>query len=85
MPVLLRLAERAVGMTDGRDPAILDTRAAAEAALGRFDVAVETELRAVELAVQSERHALVAKLREHVDLYRRRIAYVERDRRGAPR
>lgn len=75
----------ALALTDGRDPAVLDTRAAAEAALGRFEAAVETERRAVDLAVQAKRHALVAELRERLRLYQRRIAHVKRDDGGGPR
>ena len=81
----LRLAERAVALTDARDPDMLDTRAAAEAALGRFEAADSTERRAVELAVLVKHATPVAGMRERMVLYQRRTAYVERDNGGAPR
>jgi cytochrome c-type biogenesis protein CcmH/NrfG len=46
------LAEHAVRITSGREPAILGTLAAAYAESGDFDKAVETERHAADLATQ---------------------------------
>jgi Flp pilus assembly protein TadD len=81
----LRLAEQAVALSGGNDPTVLDTRAAAEAASGRFAAAIETERRAVELATAAKRDALVATLSERMRLYQRGVAYVERGRVRGPR
>lgn len=81
----VRLAERAVALTGGRDPRLLDTRAAAEAAAGRFEAAVATERRAIELAARTMNDTLVAGLRQRMALYRRHTAYLEPGHRGGPR
>jgi predicted sulfurtransferase len=73
-----------VVLTEGRDPRVLDTRAAAEAAAGRFEAAIGTERRAIELAVQTINDTLVAGVRQRMALYRRRAAYVEPDHLGGP-
>jgi tetratricopeptide (TPR) repeat protein len=57
------LAEHAVDLTSGRDPALLATLAAAYAEAGRFDRAVELEKRATDLATQQGNAPLAATLR----------------------
>lgn len=57
------LAEHAVDLTSGRDPALLATLAAAYAEAGRFERAVELEKRATDLATQQGNAPLAATLR----------------------
>ena len=57
------LAEHAVALTSGREPALLATLAAAYAEAGRFDRAVEMEKRATDLATQQGNAPLAATLR----------------------
>jgi tetratricopeptide (TPR) repeat protein len=57
------LAEHAVELTSGREPALLGTLAAAYAEAGRFDKAVDTEERAANLATQEGNAPLAASLR----------------------
>lgn len=81
----LRLATQAVTLSGGNDPTVLDTRATAEAAAGRFDAAVETERQAIALAGEAGREALAAELRGRMRLYEARRVYVERRGGGTPR
>ena len=57
------LAEHAVELTSGREPALLATLAAAYAEAGRFDRAVELEKRATDLATQHGNAPLATTLR----------------------
>ncbi|MGD0200313.1 MAG: tetratricopeptide repeat protein [Bryobacteraceae bacterium] len=63
------LAERAVGLSGGRDPAILDTLAAAYAEAGRFPEATRTARRALELAKQQRDLHLAQALSIRIALY----------------
>jgi superkiller protein 3 len=63
------LAERAVKLSGGKDPAILDTLAAAHAESGRFTEAVETAQRALDLAINQQNAALAAKIGARIKLY----------------
>jgi tetratricopeptide (TPR) repeat protein len=74
----LELSARAVERSGGREPAVLDTRAAAEAAAGRFDDAIATALRAQALA--GEDRALAAGIAQRLAGYRAHRAF----RRPAP-
>jgi tetratricopeptide (TPR) repeat protein len=57
------LAEHAVHLSSGREPALLGTLAAAYAEAGRFDKAVELEKRATDVATQEGNAPLAATLR----------------------
>jgi Flp pilus assembly protein TadD len=63
------LAQRAVRLSDGHDPEVLDTLAAAYAESGRFSQAVQAARRALALASQQNRQALVEILKARVELY----------------
>jgi cytochrome c-type biogenesis protein CcmH/NrfG len=79
-----RLAERAASLTSGREPTVLDTLAAAYAAEGRFEDAVEAAERAVAAAAGAP--GLAAELRSRLELYRSGRPFVEASRtRAAPR
>lgn len=80
----LRLASRAVELTGSRDPLLLDTRAAALAASGRFAEAVATERDALELLAHAPTDTLAAAMRERLKLYQRGSAYLEPVRAAAP-
>ena len=63
------LAERAAGLSGGREPTILDTLAAAYAEAGRYSQAVETARRALALATREDEKPLAAALRAEIVLY----------------
>ena len=63
------LAERAVRLSGGQQPAILDTLAAAYAEAGRFPEAVQTARQALELATSGKQQALVQVLKTRIALY----------------
>ncbi len=71
------LAERALALSRAPNPSVLDTLAAAYAAAGRFDAAVETAQRAVRESEASEAPALTQPLRERLALYRERRSFQE--------
>ena len=68
----VRLAERAVRLTDGRNATALDTLAAAYAAAGQSERAVETAERALKIAMDSGEQDLAAQIRTRLDRYRAR-------------
>jgi tetratricopeptide (TPR) repeat protein len=68
----VELAERAVRLTGGQEPLVLDTLAAAQAEAGRFTEAVETERRAADLARQRNNAQLVETLKARIALYEAR-------------
>jgi protein O-mannosyl-transferase len=63
------LAQRAAQLSGGREPAILDTLAAAYAEAGRFAQAVETAQKAIELATQQNKKALANSVQAKLRLY----------------
>ena len=65
----VELAERAVRLSGGQQPAILDTLAAAYAEAGRFPDAVQTAEKALELATRQNKAALADSLRTRIKLY----------------
>ncbi len=73
----LHLARRAARQTDQQDPAVLDTLAAAHAALGRFDAAVGTAERALAVAEADGDAALAEAVRTRLAFYRARQPYRE--------
>ncbi|MGO9433927.1 MAG: tetratricopeptide repeat protein [Terracidiphilus sp.] len=65
----LRLAGHAVDLTQGNEPALLGTLAAANAEIGRFDKAIELEQRAVDLATRQGNPELAKSLRERLAVF----------------
>jgi protein O-mannosyl-transferase len=65
----VRLAEKAAELTAHQQPMILNTLAAAYAEAGRFDDALTTANRALELSKQSNRTSLTAKIERAIALY----------------
>ena len=74
-PEALELAELAVKLSGGSDPAVLDTLAAAQAECGRFPEALETIRRALDLARGDP--ALTADLQGRLALYAAQSPYRE--------
>jgi Flp pilus assembly protein TadD len=66
------LAERAVQLGGGTNPAILDTLGAAYAEVGRFSEAVEIVRRAIDFAGKQNNERLAAALKARVALYEAR-------------
>ena len=71
----LQWAQKAVNATDGRNAGVLDTLAAAYAATGQFDRAVQIADQAMQLARSSGQKELIADIESHADLYRRGKPY----------
>jgi tetratricopeptide (TPR) repeat protein len=71
-PRAIDLAQRAVRLTGHKDATSLDTLAAAQAEVGRFDDAAQTGEAALALARANGEGALVAELEQRLALYRRR-------------
>ena len=69
----MALAERCVQLTGGKAAPPLDTLAAAYAEVGRFDDAINSQKRAIELAPPEQRKPMVDRL----TLYTARTAYRE--------
>ncbi len=73
----LRLANRVVELTSEREADTFDTRAAAEAATGRFDQARASATKALELAVAAGEDSLAARIRLRMGRYERGLIYTE--------
>ena len=71
------LAQRAVKLSGGREPAILDTLAAAYAEAGRFSEAVKTAQKAIDLATQQNRQTLAASIKARRQLYEAKTPFRE--------
>jgi hypothetical protein len=72
--------ENAALLTEGADPAVLDTLAAAYASAGRFADAVRTLEKAIEISREQGDEASVREFADRLALYRARRAYVEATR-----
>ena len=66
----VRLAERACELTGFKDPAMLDTLGAALAAAGEFSEAVESAVKALELAEPAKWQDLGDKIRKRLESYK---------------
>ncbi len=65
----IELAQRAIGLSGGKTPEMLDTLAAAYAEAGMFSKATETVGEALDLARQQNKAVLVEKLKARLWLY----------------
>jgi protein O-mannosyl-transferase len=65
----VELAQRAVELSGGQEPAILGTLAAAYAETGRFTEAVQTAQQAVKIAMQQNNQPLVESIQAKIRLY----------------
>ena len=73
----MALAQRACGLSGDCAPGYLDTLAVAYAAAGRFDDAVGTAEKAIQLADSTAQTQLVSKIEVRLELYRAGCAYYE--------
>ena len=62
--------DRAVRLSGGRSPRILDTLAAAYAEVGRFPEAIDVAQKALSLATAAKKPALAAGIRKRIELYK---------------
>ncbi len=76
-PEATKLAEHALKVSGGQDPAMLDTLAAAYAEAGRFAEAAQTERQALALASQQHSQPLTEALRARLALYEARTPFRE--------
>ncbi len=66
----IEIAKRAVELTGHKDPAILETLAAAYAAAGQFDQALKTAETALSLATAAQADELADHIRKKIQIYR---------------
>jgi tetratricopeptide (TPR) repeat protein len=71
------LAKKVAQKTEYKNPQVLDTLAAAQAAAGNFDHATSTIKRAIELATGTGSSKLAAELGGRLQLYQQRLPYRE--------
>jgi arylsulfatase A-like enzyme len=76
-PEALKFARRICEITEYKAPGMLDTLAAAMAANGQFDKAVETAEKAIQLAKAIEQNELAQRIQKRQDLYKERKALRE--------
>jgi len=75
--VAVRLAERANGLTGGKDPAVLSALDAAYAEAGRFEEAIKTAEQVRQLATAQNQNQLADKAAQRLELYRAGKAFRE--------
>lgn len=73
----IRLAERACELTDYESPGLLDTLAAAYAAMGKFPEAIEIAGKAIRLAEAENKKDMAADIRNRLNLYQANQPYME--------
>ena len=71
------LAEKACELTDYKNPASLDTLAAAYAETGQFDKAVKTAAKAVQLARAAKSEKIAEDIQSRLDLYKAKRPFRE--------
>ena len=74
----VQMAEKAASLTGSREPAVLDTLAAAYAEAGRFADAVGTARKALDLARGANQADLARQIESHLRLYENSQPYRER-------
>jgi tetratricopeptide (TPR) repeat protein/mono/diheme cytochrome c family protein len=79
----ISLAERAVSLTDSRDPVMLDVLAAAYAAGGHFDEAAASAQAAIDLGSVHASSGTLANIEQRLALYQQHQPYVEARRTGS--
>lgn len=71
------LAKKACELTKYKNPQVLDTLGAAYAAAGNFDKAIETSLKAIDIARTKNKNDLAGRIQKRLDLYRQGEAYLD--------
>ncbi|HEV2046984.1 MAG TPA: tetratricopeptide repeat protein [Chthoniobacterales bacterium] len=69
----VQLSQKAVELSQGQDPTLLRTLAAALAETGRFNEAIQISQRALQLAIAQNNSRLANRLRTDVDLYETKL------------
>jgi protein O-mannosyl-transferase len=80
-PKALALAQRANGLSNGNDPVILRSLAAAYAENGQFSQAIEIDQRALQLSSTTTRRDLTQAIQNELRLYQTASPYHETERR----
>jgi protein O-mannosyl-transferase len=80
----IELAQRAFQHSEGRQPEILNTLAAAYAEMGRFPEAAETARRAFDRALAQDKTTLADAIQARIKLYRAGSRYYEKPRLPSP-
>ena len=73
----MALAERAVALSGGEQPAVLDTLAMAYAETGHFDEAVKSEQAAAEILKSSKDQVAISEAAQRLALYQARQPFRE--------
>ena len=73
----MHLAQRAAELTEYQRPGVLDTLAAAYAAEGDFDKALETANKAIEIAKATKNYELAARIKSRLQLYQMDQPYLD--------
>jgi tetratricopeptide (TPR) repeat protein len=73
----MHFAKRACELTEYKDPDVLDTFSAAYAAAGKFEKAMETARKAIELARSNGNNDLADKIQTRLDLYSQGKTYLD--------
>jgi Flp pilus assembly protein TadD len=80
----VELAQRAAQLSEGREPAVLGTLAAAYAEAGRFSEAVETARKALKLATQQNNEPLAESIKAKIPLYEAGTPFREKQQPALP-
>jgi tetratricopeptide (TPR) repeat protein len=73
----VELAERVCAATDYKEPESLDTLAAAYAAEGNFNKAIETAEKAIELCTSPAHNVLKSEIGKRLELYKAGTSFIE--------
>jgi spermidine synthase len=73
----VKMAEKAYRLSDGRDPFLLDTLAAAYAEEGRFNEAMETARRGMDMALRDGENGIAEEIKARLELYKSNRPYRE--------
>jgi spermidine synthase len=73
----VEMAEKAYRLSDGRDPSLLDTLAAAYAEEGRFIEAMETARRGMDMALRDGENGIAEEIKARLELYKSNRPYRE--------
>ena len=76
-PKAIKLAEHAAGLTQNRDPQVLDILAAAYAATGQFELATQTAQAAFKLAPAGGDEQLAKRIGQRLARYERGEPYLD--------
>ncbi len=73
----VELAQQACELTKFEKPSLLDTLSVAYAASGKFNEAIETAEKAIDLALSSKQNDIAKEIQNHLELYKSGQAYFQ--------